>query len=86
LDVQLDHLVMQIVNGLESEIAACAIYPITDDVPTLVRTLIATTAFTFAGETAFGPADGDRRRTVAVLESLWLRSLWPHASNGHWGK
>jgi len=81
LDVQLDQLVDRIVMVLCSKSSTDPIDPATDDVQTLIRVLIATTAFSLSGETAFGSRDGDSRRSLAVLETLWLRSLWPHVYN-----
>ena len=51
--------------------------PISDDIPTLVRTLAGTTALTLTGDPSFvGRAHDDLDRRVRVLEQLWLNALW----------
>ncbi|MGH3579433.1 MAG: TetR/AcrR family transcriptional regulator, partial [Mycobacterium sp.] len=59
-----------------AEIAAGTAHPISDDIPALVRTLGATTAFMLSGDTTFLGADADVQRGVRVLEKLWLNALW----------
>ena len=46
----------------------------------LIRTLGATTVMALSGESAFVGTDGDTDRVVAVLEQLWLVSLWGGAA------
>lgn len=76
LDAQIDAVINQIVGVVNDEIAAGTAHPISDDIPTLVRTLAATTAFMLAGETAYVGPDGDVSRGVRVLEALWRNALW----------
>jgi len=66
----------QIVPIVEAEMRSGAAEPITDDLRGLVRTLCAATALTLGGESMFTGPEGDRARVVAVLEQLWLHSLW----------
>ena len=76
LDQQMGSVIDQIVKIVEDETRAGTAHPISDDVPTLVRTLAATTGFTLSGDSAFVGADRDMGRAVHVLEQLWLYSLW----------
>lgn len=76
LDAQLDALIDQIVGVVTDEINAGTAHPISDDVPALVRTLVATTAYMLSGDTAYLGTDRDVRRGVGVLEQLWLNALW----------
>jgi len=66
----------QIVPIVEAEVSNGAAEPITDDVQGLVRTLCAATALTLGGESFFTGPQRDLARVVAVLEKLWLHSLW----------
>jgi len=50
--------------------------PISDDLPTLIRTLAGTTALMLTGDPVLAGADSDRDRRVRVLERLWLHALW----------
>jgi hypothetical protein len=81
LDAQIDAVINQIVGVVNDEIAAGTAHPISDDIPALVRTLGATTAFMLAGESAYVGADGDVRRGVRVLEALWRTALWGGTTN-----
>ncbi|TQR85110.1 TetR/AcrR family transcriptional regulator [Mycobacterium hodleri] len=76
LDQQMGSVIDQIVKIVEDEAKAGTAHPISDDVPTLVRTLAATTGATLSGDTAFVGANRDISRAVEVLERLWLYSLW----------
>ncbi|GAB7071129.1 TetR/AcrR family transcriptional regulator [Mycobacterium hodleri] len=76
LDQQMASVVDQIVKIVEDETTAGTAHPISDDVPTLVRTLAATTGATLSGDSSFVGAGRDTSRAVAVLERLWLYSLW----------
>jgi hypothetical protein len=76
LDSQMASVIDQIVKIVEDETRAGTAHPISDDVPTLVRTLAATTGFTLSGDSAFTGTDRDMARSVHVLEQLWLYSLW----------
>jgi AcrR family transcriptional regulator len=76
LDQQMASVVEQIVKIVEDETKAGTAHPISDDVPTLVRTLAATTGATLSGDSSFVGTGRDVSRAVAVLERLWLYSLW----------
>lgn len=76
LDAQIDAIINQIVGVVNDEITAGTANPISDDIPALVRTLAATTAFMLAGESAYVGPDGDVARSVGVLEALWRNALW----------
>ncbi|MGO9099434.1 MAG: TetR/AcrR family transcriptional regulator [Mycobacterium sp.] len=76
LDQQVEGVVQQIIGIVKDELQAGTAHPISDDIPTLVRTLAVTTAQTLSGDTAFLGADGDVQRGVRVLEALWLNALW----------
>lgn len=51
-------------------------HPISDDIPTLVRTLAGTTALMLSGDPIMVGRVGDVDRHVRVLERLWLHALW----------
>ncbi|TPG36764.1 TetR/AcrR family transcriptional regulator [Mycolicibacterium hodleri] len=68
-----DALIYKIV-GLVGQDAGAR--PISEDLPALVRTLIATTAMTLSNDSAFVGRHDDPARAVAVLERLWLNALW----------
>jgi AcrR family transcriptional regulator len=68
-----DVLIGKIVGVVEQDSGA---RPISDDVPALVRMLIATTAMTLSHDPAFVGRDTDPERALEVLERLWLTALW----------
>ncbi|MGB3484912.1 MAG: TetR/AcrR family transcriptional regulator [Mycobacterium sp.] len=76
LDAQIDTVINQIVINIEAEVAAGTAHPLSDDIPMLVRTLGATTAWMLSGDATFLGSDGDMQRGVAVLEQLWLHGFW----------
>jgi len=76
LDQQVEGVVQQIIGIVNDELRAGTAHPISDDIPTLVRTLAVTTVQTLSGDTAFLGADGDVQRGVLVLEALWRNALW----------
>jgi AcrR family transcriptional regulator len=76
LDNYNEAVVAQIVPIVEAEIRNGTADPISDDLPRLVRTLVATTGSTLSGESAFLGPDHDMDAAVRILEKLWLRSLW----------
>ncbi len=76
LDQQVDRVIDQIIAVVQDEIAAGTAHPISADVPTLVRTLAATTVLMLSGDTTFLGRDADVERGVRVLEQLWLTALW----------
>jgi len=82
LDDQFEVVLRQIVAIVEAEMKAGTAHPISDDVPTLIRTLAGTTALVLTGDPVLvggQGVQGDRERRVRVLEQLWLHSLWAGA-------
>jgi len=79
LERQFEVVLGQIVDVVGAEMRAGTANPISDDIPTLVRTLAGTTALMLGGEPILvggqGLPGGVERR-VRVLEQLWLNSLW----------
>jgi hypothetical protein len=76
LDRQFEVVLRQIVAVVDAEIRAGTAHPISDDIPTLVRTLAGATALTLTGDPLLVGHDGDVDRRVRVLEQLWLNALW----------
>ncbi|CAN5481474.1 TetR/AcrR family transcriptional regulator [soil metagenome] len=76
LDAQIDTIINQIVANIEAEVIAGTAHPISDDIPMLVRTLGATTAWMLSGDSTFVGPGGDVHRGVPVLEQLWLQGFW----------
>ncbi len=76
LDQQFEVVLRQIVAIVEAEMKAGTAHPISDDLPTLIRTLAGTTALMLTGDPVLVGGDSDRERRVRVLEQLWLHSLW----------
>lgn len=68
-----DAVIGQIVGLVEQDAGA---RPISDDLPALVRTLVATTAMTLSHDSAFVGRGADPARAVDVVERLWLNALW----------
>jgi AcrR family transcriptional regulator len=68
-----DSVIDKIVALIEQDAHA---RPISKDLPGLVRTLAATTAMTLTHDSAFVGRGEDPARAVAVVERLWLCSLW----------
>lgn len=68
-----DAVIAKIVGLVEQDAGA---RPISGDLPALVRTLTATTAMTLSQDTAFIGRDGDVKRAVEIVESMWLSALW----------
>ncbi|MDX1874638.1 TetR/AcrR family transcriptional regulator [Mycolicibacterium sp. 120266] len=75
-DEQMLAVVDQIIAVVQGEIAAGTAHPISDDIPTLIRTLGATTVMAFSGDLPSVGNATDRDRIVGVLEKLWLHALW----------
>lgn len=50
--------------------------PVSQDLPALVRTLIAMTSMTLAHDSAFVGRGEDPGRAVEIVERLWMSSLW----------
>ena len=76
LDQQFEVVLRQIVAIVEAEMNAGTASPISDDLPTLIRTLAGTTALMLTGDPMFVGRDDDLERRVRVLEQLWLHALW----------
>jgi hypothetical protein len=68
-----DAVIDQIVGLVEQDAGA---RPISDDLPALVRTLVATTAMTLSHDSAFVGRGTDPARALDVVERLWLNALW----------
>ncbi|AFM16565.1 transcriptional regulator [Mycolicibacterium chubuense NBB4] len=68
-----DTVVDKIVGLVENDSGA---RPVSDDLPALVRTLIAVTSMTLAHDSAFVGRDQDPERAVEIVERLWLSGLW----------
>ena len=79
LERQFDVVLREIIAVVEAEMKAGTANPISDDIPTLVRTLAGTTALVLTGDPLLAGREGHQRdveRRVRVLERLWLNSLW----------
>ncbi|OBB07062.1 TetR family transcriptional regulator [Mycolicibacterium fortuitum] len=68
-----DAVIDKIVGLVEQDEGA---RPISDDLPALVRTLVATTAMTLSHDSAFVGRSADPARALDVVERLWLNALW----------
>jgi AcrR family transcriptional regulator len=80
LEQQFETVLRQITAVVEAEMDAGTAAPISDDIPTLVRTLAGTTSLILSGDPMVVGGGDDAERRVRVLEQLWLNSLWggPH--------
>jgi len=76
LEQQFEVVLHQIVAVVEAEMKAGTAHPISEDIPTLVRTLAGTTALVLTGDPILAGRDGDVERRVRVLEQMWLNALW----------
>lgn len=84
LEQQFEVVLREIADVVDAEMKAGTANPISDDIPTLVRTLAGTTAMVLTGDPIMvgghDGGDGDdgqaAERRVRVLEQLWLHSLW----------
>ncbi len=76
LQRQFEVVLRQIIAIVEAEIKAGTAHPISDDIPTLVRTLAGTTSLVLTGDPLLVGKGGDLERRVKVLERLWLHGLW----------
>jgi AcrR family transcriptional regulator len=72
-----DVLIGKIVRVVDQDSGA---RPISDDVPALVRMLLATTAMTLSNDPGFVGRGADPARALEVLERLWLTALWGGAA------
>lgn len=68
-----DAVIDKIVGLVEQDEGA---RPISDDLPALVRTLVATTAMTLSQDSAFVGRSTDPGRALDVVRRLWLNALW----------
>jgi AcrR family transcriptional regulator len=76
LDRQFEVVLSQIVGIVEAEMKAQTAHPISDDIPTLVRTLAGATALVLTGDPILAGREHSLERRVRVLEQLWLNALW----------
>jgi AcrR family transcriptional regulator len=77
LEGQFEVVLREIAAVVDAEMRAGTANPISDDIPTLVRTLAGTTALMLTGDPIMVGRDRDDVESrVRVLEQLWLNSLW----------
>lgn len=76
LEQQFEVVLREIVGVVEAEMKAGTANPISADLPTLIRTLAATTALMLTGDPLLVGRDSDVERRVRVLEQMWLNALW----------
>ncbi|OBF81143.1 TetR family transcriptional regulator [Mycobacterium sp. 852002-51163_SCH5372311] len=76
LEQQFQVVLQEIVAIVDAEVKAGTANPISDDLPTLIRTLAGTTALMLTGDHLLVGRDSDLERRVRVLEQLWLTALW----------
>jgi AcrR family transcriptional regulator len=76
LERQFEVVLRQIVNVVEAEVKSGTAQPISEDLPTLIRTLAGTTALMLTGDPLLVGRDNKLDRRVRVLEQLWLHALW----------
>ncbi|KAA1250962.1 TetR/AcrR family transcriptional regulator [Mycobacterium simiae] len=76
LDQQFEGVLRQIVGVVEAEVRAGTAHPISEDIPTLIRTLAGATALALTGDPLLVGNDGDLERRISVLERMWLSALW----------
>lgn len=80
LERQFEVVLGEIADVVDAEVRAGTATPISDDIPTLVRTLAGATAMVLTGDPIMvgqqGLGGDDVERRVRVLEQLWLNSLW----------
>lgn len=76
LEQQFEMVFRQIVGIVDAEMKAGTAHPISDDLPTLIRTLAGTTALMLTGDPLLAGRDNDIERRVRVLEQMWLNALW----------
>jgi len=76
IERQFSAVVRQIVSIVEAEVKAGTARPISDDIPTLVRTLAGTTALMLTSDPILVGREGNLDRRVHVLERMWLNALW----------
>ncbi|AMT73954.1 TetR/AcrR family transcriptional regulator [Mycobacteroides immunogenum] len=71
LDDLSDGIIEKIVSIAEIEVKERGAQPLSDDLPALVRSLVALTASTLSGDTSFVGRDSDSARAIAIVETLW---------------
>lgn len=76
LNRQLNVVFRQIVSVVDAEMKAGTARPISDDIPTLIRTLTGATALALTGDPLMVGSESDFERRVSVLEKMWLNALW----------
>jgi AcrR family transcriptional regulator len=68
-----DGIIDKIIRLVEQDVDA---RPISPDVPSLVRSLAATTEMTLTQDSAFVGRGEDPARAIEIVERLWLYGLW----------
>jgi hypothetical protein len=68
-----DGIIEKIIRLVEQDVDA---RPISPDVPSLVRSLAATTEMTLTQDSAFVGRGEDPARAIEIVERLWLYGLW----------
>jgi AcrR family transcriptional regulator len=76
LEQQFQVVLREIVAIVDAEVKAGTANPISNDLPTLIRTLAGTTALMLTGDHLLVGRDSDLERRLRVLEQLWLTALW----------
>jgi AcrR family transcriptional regulator len=76
LEKQFEAVLSQIVAIVDAEMKSGTAHPVSEDLPTLIRTLAGTTALVLTGDPMLTDPAGDVDRRVRVLEQLWLHALW----------
>jgi AcrR family transcriptional regulator len=75
LDDLTDVVIEKIIKIAEIEVNERGAQPISDDLPALVRSLVALTASTVSGDSSFVGRNVDPARALGVIETLWRVSL-----------
>ncbi|TDZ99791.1 HTH-type transcriptional regulator EthR [Mycobacteroides salmoniphilum] len=75
LDDLTDVVIEKIIKIAEIEVNERGAQPISDDLPALVRSLVALTASTVSGDSSFVGRETDPARALGVIETLWRVSL-----------
>lgn len=76
LERQFEVVLRQVVSVVDAEMKAGTAQPISDDLPTLIRTLAGVTSLMLTGDPLLVGRDSDFDRRVRVLEHMWLNALW----------
>ncbi|AKN18806.1 TetR family transcriptional regulator [Mycobacterium haemophilum DSM 44634] len=73
---QFEVVLGQLVAVVEAEMKAGTAHPICADIPTLIRTLVGTTALMLVGDSMLVGRDSDMERRMRVHEQMWLNAIW----------